>query len=79
MMVPAAGLIDQVTAVLVVPLTVAVNWAVCALESVIEAGDTLTEIAGTRVITAVASLVGSAALLAVTVTLCCDVMEAGAV
>ena len=70
---------DQVTAVFVVPPTVAVNLAVCPAASETDAGETLTVTGGSNVITAVASLVGSATLFAVTVTDCCVAIEAGAV
>jgi hypothetical protein len=44
-----------------------------------DAGTTATETAGTSVTTAVAILVGSAALVAATVTVCPDAIVAGAV
>lgn len=67
-MVPTVGLMDHVTDVLEVPLMVAVNWRVCEGPSVTLEGLRVTEIDGTRVITADADLVTSATLVAVTVT-----------
>src|ERR1035438_1317780 len=67
--VPNDGLIDQVTAVLLVPKTVAVNH--CVLEGAKLTVDGLrdTVTAWRSVITAVAVFEGSAMLVAVTVTL----------
>ena len=78
--VPIEGLIDQVTAVLVVLLTVAVNcWLWLALRFT-EAGLTLTETAaGATVTVALADFVESAAEVAVTVTTSCAVAPLGAV
>ncbi len=73
------GLRDQVTAVLVVPLTVAMNCEVCAHVKVALRGLIVTVIGGTRAIEALADFVESAALVAVTVTGCEEVIVAGAV
>jgi hypothetical protein len=79
--VPTAGFIDHVTLVLLLPVTAAVNC--CALEAVrvAVAGVTLnaTTACGCNVTTALAALVVSATLVAVTVTLCAEAMDAGAV
>jgi hypothetical protein len=66
--VPTAGLKVQVTAVLDEPLTVAVNCWVweAASDAVVGVSETLSGSA--RAILALAALVGSAALVAVTVT-----------
>ena len=74
-----AGLSDQVTPLLVEPLTVAVNCWVW--ERVIDAveGVTDTETVGVSATVAVADLVGSATLVACTVTVCAAAMLAGAV
>ena len=61
------------------PSTVAVNWRVCEAVSEMAAGATETVDGGLRLTLALAHLVGSAVLVAVTVTLCMLVMEAGAV
>jgi hypothetical protein len=60
---------DQVTAVLVVPWTVAVNCCVLPDPTLALVGETATVIAGVTVTDALAFLVVSAALVAVTVTL----------
>ena len=72
---------DQVTAVLVEPVTVAANWRVWLADSETEVGLKVTATtAGTVSDTvAEASLVGSATEVAVTETVCAAVMEAGAV
>jgi hypothetical protein len=73
---------DQVTAALAEPATVAENcWGGDAgvREAVAGATDTDTVAAGTRVMVDVAVLVGSAMLVAVTVTVCWEVMLAGTV
>ena len=76
--VPTAGLTDQVAAVFDDPLTVAVNCWV--LDTVREAVNGVRETAtGVRAMLALADLVGSAALVALTVTVCATVIEAGAV
>src|SRR4051794_26833374 len=70
LMLPTFGPIDQVTAVLALPVTVAVNCWVCPAFSVAVAGATETETVtvGVRVTVAVADLVLSAWLVAGTVT-----------
>jgi hypothetical protein len=78
-MVPTAWLRLQVTAAFGVLATVAANccvWAACKV-AVGGATDTLT--GGLRFTVAVANLVGSAALVAVTVTVCDAEIDAGAV
>src|ERR1039458_452387 len=75
---PAAGLADQVTAVLEPPATVAVNCCVWPAVSDTAVGDIVTVIAD-NVTVALADLVGSARLVAVTVTCCPVGMLAGAV
>lgn len=69
--------IDHVTAVLL--LTVGVNCCVWPPPRAAVGGATDTVIGGASVIVAVANLVVSAWLVAVTVTVCCVVMLAGAV
>ena len=64
---------------MVVPLTVAVNCCVRVAESETDAGETVTETDGFTVTVAVAFLVGSATLVAVTETVCTLVMDDGAV
>ena len=77
-MLPTLGLIDQVTAVFVVPVTVAVNCWVWPAVSVTLGG--LTETPMTlRLTVALPDLVASATLVAVTVTDWELVMLAGAV
>ena len=76
--VPTEGEMDQFTPVLLDPLTVAISVADCPPVSDAVAGDTVME-TGTRVILALTVLVGSAALAAVTVTVCAEAMLAGAV
>ena len=61
-----------------VPLTVAVNGCVCEAYSVAVGGLTETVI-GLSVTVALPDLVGSAVLVAVTVTVCCVDTETGAV
>jgi hypothetical protein len=77
--VPTAGLTDHVTAVFDDPLTVAVNWL--AWETVSDAvegvTDTLTGAA--RATLTLADFVGSAALVALTVTDCALAIEPGEV
>lgn len=75
--VPTAGVSDQVTEVLLVPVTEAVNVADLPAPSDTEAGPTVTA-TGINVTVALAVLVESAALLAVTVTVCWLAMVAGA-
>ena len=76
--VPTAGLTDQVTPVLDEPVTVAVNcWAWEVVRDLVNGvRETAT---GVSAMLALADLVGSAALVALTVTVCALVIEAGAV
>ena len=67
------------TAVFDDPLTVAVNWLVWETVSDAVAGVTDTLTGGARPMLALADLVGSAALVALTVTVCALAIEAGAV
>ena len=77
--VPTAGLTDQVTAVFDGPLTVAVNcWVWDAVRDAVN-GVRETVAGGARPMLALADLVGSAALVALTVTFCALEIEAGAV
>ena len=78
-MVPTAGFKDQFTAVFDNPLTVAVNWLVweAVREAVVGVRETLTN--GARATLALADCVGSAVLVALTVTVCALAIEAGAV
>jgi hypothetical protein len=71
---------DQLTPVLLDPLTVAVNVVDCPPVSVAAEGDTETEtgVDATSDIAAVSLLVLSAVLVAFTVTVCADVTLAGA-
>jgi hypothetical protein len=78
-MVPTAGISDHVTAAFIVPVTVALNCWVCDARNVAPVGLTTTLTDGCRLTVAVAVLLESAALLAMTVTVCDDVIEAGAV
>ena len=77
-MAPTAGFNDHVTAVLELPVIVAVNCWVCEIVS--EAAGGVSEIVtGMRLIMALADWVESASLVAVTVTFWALAMEAGAV
>jgi hypothetical protein len=76
-MVPTAGLSDQVTAVLLVPVTEALKVADAAAPSETEAGPIVTA-TGVRDTVALAVLLVSAALVAVTVTVCWLAIIAGA-
>ena len=77
--VPTAGFKDQVTAVFDDPLTVAVNcWVWDAVRDTVN-GVRETVTGGVRAMVALADLVESAALVAVTVTVCAPEIEAGAV
>jgi hypothetical protein len=67
-MLPTGGLSDQVTAVLLVPLTEAVKVADWPAPSDAEAGPTVTPIVGCSDTVAPAVLVESTTLVAVTVT-----------
>ena len=77
--VPTAGLADQVTAVLGVPRTVAVNCWVWDTVRDASNGVRETSTGRSRVTLALADLVGSAALVAVTVMVCALEIGAGAV
>jgi hypothetical protein len=70
---------DHVVPVLVVPVTVALKSAVCPAERLTEVGDRLTPTVGDNDTVPDAVLVESAALIAVTVTVCAVVMVDGAV
>src|SRR6516165_3617001 len=74
------GLTDQVTAVLLLPVTVAVNCCVCPCDRDAVAGLTATETlpGGRSVTTELAVLVGSSTLMIVTVTVCWVVITSGA-
>jgi hypothetical protein len=74
-----AGLIDQVTAVLLVFVTLAENCWVWLPYKLALLGATVTPIGGINVTVAEADFVVSAWLVAVTVTVCCVAMAAGAV
>ena len=74
-----AGLNNHVTPVLVVPVTVVVNCWVCEAVSEVVEGVSETVTGGTRLTLAEADLVGSAVLVAVTVTFCALAIAAGAV
>jgi hypothetical protein len=77
-MVPTTGLNDHVTPVLAVPVTVVVNGWVCEAVSEVVEGVSKT-VTGLRLIVALADLVGSAVLVAFTVTFCALAIVAGAV
>ena len=72
-------MIDQVTPVLLVPLTVAVNVWFCEGSKDTEDGVSETVSGGVSFTVAIADLAGSATLVAVTVTLWELAIEAGAV
>jgi hypothetical protein len=74
-----AGLTDQVTAVLPVFVTIAENCWVWLAYRLAVGGDTATATGGSRVTTAEANFVGSAWLVAVTVTFWAAEMAPGAV
>jgi hypothetical protein len=76
---PTFGDIDHVTFGFVVPLSEALNCCAWLGVSEAEEGTTETDTEGTKVTTAEAVLVASAALVAVTVTVCCSAIVAGAV
>ena len=78
-MLPTAGFSDQVTAVFDVPVTAAVNACVCDGVRVTLPGVNATLTGRTSDTLALAVLVESATLVAVTVTVCALEMEAGAV
>jgi hypothetical protein len=77
--VPTEGDIDQLTAVLLEPVTVAFNVVDCPPVSDAVEGVTDTDTVGTSDIVAVSLLVESATLVAFTVMVCADNMVAGAV
>lgn len=77
-MLPTSGLTDQVTPVLLLPETVAVNCAVWLAETVALAGVILIATGGFSVTVALADFVESAADVAVTTICCCAVIVAGA-
>ena len=77
-MVPTAGLTDQVTAVLLVPVTEAVKVAVPPTPTDAEVGPSVTP-TGIKDAIALALLVGSAVLVAVIVTVCGPLIVDGAV
>jgi hypothetical protein len=77
LMLPTSGLTDHATPVLAVPLTVAVNcWFCEAVSEVVEGVSKI--VTGMRLMVELADLVGSAVLVAFTVTLCALAIEAGA-
>ena len=78
-MLPIAGLSDQVTAVFEVPATLAVNIWVCEGVRVTLPGVNATLTGGASDTLALAFLVESATLVAVTVRVCAAVIDAGAV
>ena len=78
-MLPTAGFTDHVTPVFAPPETTAVNTCVPDGVSATLPGDRATLTVGIRVRLALAALLGSATLVALTTTACCDVTEAGAV
>jgi hypothetical protein len=73
-----AGLNDHVNPVLALPVTVAVNCCFCEAVSEVAGGVSET-VTGVRLIMALADLVGSAMLVAITMTFCAPVIDAGAV
>ena len=80
-MLPTAGEIDHVTAVFVVPVTLAENCLDCPPFNETAVGDTeicTTGAGGTRLTVAEAAFEVSATLRAVTVTVCAASTEAGA-
>ena len=76
---PTLGDMDHVTFGFVVPLSEALNCCDWLGVRVTDVGATDTETEGTNVTDAVAILVGSAALTADTVTVCCSEISDGAV
>jgi len=73
------GFMVQLTPVLLVPVTFAANCIVWRRDRVTEAGLTVTDAGGTRVIVAVADVLELAALVAVIVTFWVAPMLDGAV
>ena len=78
-MVPIAGLTDHVTAELAVPVTVAVNWRVCAGCNVALLGEIVMDTKGVSVTVADPVADGAAWLIAVIVTFCWTLTREGAV
>ena len=78
-MVPTVGLNDHVTPPLEVPPTVAVYCWVCEAVSEVVEGVSVTVTVGLRLMVELSDLVGSAVLVAFTVTFCATAIEAGAV
>ena len=78
-MLPTAGFRDQVTAVFDVFATVAVNACACAGARVTLPGTNATLTGGASDTLALADLVESATLVAVTVTVCALAIDEGAV
>jgi hypothetical protein len=76
--VPTLGFIDQVTAVLLVPVTEALKVADAPAPSATEPGPTVTP-TGCSETAALAVFVASAELVAITVTVCCEGTLVGAV
>ena len=76
---PTLGDMDHVTFGFVVPLSEALNCCDWLGVRLTDVGATDTETVGTNVTDAVAILVGSAALAAATLTVCCSEITAGAV
>jgi hypothetical protein len=76
---PTAGLIVHVTGAFVVPVTLAVNCCVCELDRLAAAGLTDTDTGATRLTVALANLVESARLIAVTVKFWLALIAGGAV
>jgi hypothetical protein len=77
--VPTEGDIDQFTPGLLVPLSEALNCTDWPPESEVDDGLTDTVTVASNVMVAVATFVGSAALAAATVTVCCNGICDGAV
>jgi hypothetical protein len=77
--VPVFGFRLHVTVVLAEPITVAVNCWVWDADKEADTGETLTVTPGIKVTVAIALLVGSATLVAVTETVCWLAIVAGAV
>lgn len=75
--VPTAGLTDQVTPVLVVPITAAVNCWLC--EALSDAVVGLTDTGGARDTIALPDFDGLPTVVALTVTVCAPDIVAGAV
>jgi hypothetical protein len=78
-MLPTAGLIDQTTEVSVAPVNAAVYWCVCEVKIVACAGLTDNTTVGRSVTAMLPVWVASDVLVAVTTTVCTEVMGVGAV